>query len=210
MGVVLAGYSIYVRPDLLQVFWDGMQAGDFITDAVAAINTSRRTGRRVLVEAGGVRIRRGCRQQRAMPDARGAPAAGMAGAALGGGIRLRRHRFRSRQVSARYDVWQGGYSLGGAEVFPLIGHAVGNIGTYGNGIGIVTVPGDECPVSSAGHGQGADFFMGGVRLFLEGMPTGSGSCFEGGFAKVVCHGRCFRVRGAESRPSPVKVPWAGG
>jgi hypothetical protein len=59
MGVVLAGYSIYVRPDLLQVFWDGIQAGDFITDAVAAINTSRRTGRRVLVEAGGVRPRRG-------------------------------------------------------------------------------------------------------------------------------------------------------
>src|SRR3954454_19461622 len=59
MGVVMAGYSIYLRPDLLQVFWAGMQAGDFITDAVAAINTSRRTGRRVLVEAGGVRPRRG-------------------------------------------------------------------------------------------------------------------------------------------------------
>ncbi|MDQ0819434.1 hypothetical protein QFZ79_001729 [Arthrobacter sp. V4I6] len=37
----------------------GMQAGDFITDAVAPINTSRRTGCRVLVEAGGVRPRRG-------------------------------------------------------------------------------------------------------------------------------------------------------
>jgi IS30 family transposase len=36
-----------------------MQAGDFITDAVAPINTSRRTGRRVLVLAGGVRPRRG-------------------------------------------------------------------------------------------------------------------------------------------------------
>ena len=46
----MAGYSIYVRPDLLQVFWAGMQAGDFITDAVAPINTSRRTRRRVLVE----------------------------------------------------------------------------------------------------------------------------------------------------------------
>jgi hypothetical protein len=31
----------------------------FITDAVAVIDTSRRTGRRVLVEAGGVRPRRG-------------------------------------------------------------------------------------------------------------------------------------------------------
>jgi Helix-turn-helix domain len=59
MGVVMAGYSIYLRPDLLQVFWAGMQAGDFITDAVAPINTSRRTGRRVLVEAGWVRPRRG-------------------------------------------------------------------------------------------------------------------------------------------------------
>lgn len=43
----------------MQVFRAGMQAGDFITDAVAAINTSRRTGRRVLAGAGGVRPRRG-------------------------------------------------------------------------------------------------------------------------------------------------------
>jgi hypothetical protein len=55
----MARYSIYVRPDLLQLFWAGMQAGDFITDAVLPINTSRRTGRRVLAEAGGVRPRRG-------------------------------------------------------------------------------------------------------------------------------------------------------
>ncbi len=55
----MAGYSIFVRPDLLQVFWAGMQAGEFITDAVAPIDTSRRTGRRVLLEAGGVRPRRG-------------------------------------------------------------------------------------------------------------------------------------------------------
>lgn len=55
----MAGYSIYVRPDLLQLFWAGMQAGDFITDAVVPINTSRRTGRRILMEAGGVRPRRG-------------------------------------------------------------------------------------------------------------------------------------------------------
>ena len=52
-------YSIMYRPDLLQVFWAGMQAGDFITDAVAQINTSRRTGRTVLAAAGGVRPRRG-------------------------------------------------------------------------------------------------------------------------------------------------------
>ena len=55
----MARYSIYVRPDLLQLFWAGMQAGDFITDAVVPINTSRRTGRRVLAESGGVRPRRG-------------------------------------------------------------------------------------------------------------------------------------------------------
>ncbi|MDP9984435.1 hypothetical protein J2W14_003860 [Pseudarthrobacter oxydans] len=59
MGVVVARYSIYVRPDLLRLFWAGMQAGEFITDAVVPINTSRRTGRRVLAEAGGVRPRRG-------------------------------------------------------------------------------------------------------------------------------------------------------
>ncbi|HEX9229980.1 MAG TPA: helix-turn-helix domain-containing protein [Arthrobacter sp.] len=36
-----------------------MEAGDFITDAVAPIDTSRRTGRRVLAAAWGVRPRRG-------------------------------------------------------------------------------------------------------------------------------------------------------
>ena len=55
----MAKYSILFRPDLLQVFWAGMQAGDFITDAVVPINTSRRTGRTVLAVAGGVRPRRG-------------------------------------------------------------------------------------------------------------------------------------------------------
>ena len=36
-----------------------MQAGDFISEAVALIETSRRTGRRILTDAGGVRSRRG-------------------------------------------------------------------------------------------------------------------------------------------------------
>ena len=36
-----------------------MQDGGFISDAVAVIDTSRNTGRRVLVDAGGVRPRRG-------------------------------------------------------------------------------------------------------------------------------------------------------
>ena len=52
-------YSIFVRSDLLQRFWQVMADGGFITDAVAVIGTSRRTGRRVLAEAGGVRPRRG-------------------------------------------------------------------------------------------------------------------------------------------------------
>ncbi|MEX5303991.1 hypothetical protein RE027_17570, partial [Kocuria sp. CPCC 205273] len=58
-GGVVGGYSIYIRPDLLQMFWEQMQAGEFITGAVAAIRTSRRTAGRVLEEAGGVRPRRG-------------------------------------------------------------------------------------------------------------------------------------------------------
>ena len=32
----MGGYSILIRPDLLQVFWERMQAGEFITGAVAA------------------------------------------------------------------------------------------------------------------------------------------------------------------------------
>jgi hypothetical protein len=55
MGVVMVGYSIFLRPDLLQLFWARMQAGDFISEAVIPMSTSRRTGRRVLVDAGGVR-----------------------------------------------------------------------------------------------------------------------------------------------------------
>jgi IS30 family transposase len=59
LGVAVAEYSIFVRSDLLQRFWQVMADGGFITDAVAVIGTSRRTGRRVLAEAGGVRPRRG-------------------------------------------------------------------------------------------------------------------------------------------------------
>jgi len=55
----MAEYSIFIRPDLLQRFWQVMSEGGFITDAVAVIGTSRRSGRRVLVKAGGVRPRRG-------------------------------------------------------------------------------------------------------------------------------------------------------
>jgi hypothetical protein len=55
----VAEYSIFIRPDLLQKFWQVMSDGGLITDAVAVIETSRPTGRRVLVEAGGIRPRRG-------------------------------------------------------------------------------------------------------------------------------------------------------
>jgi len=55
----VAEYSIFIRPDLLQQFWQVMSEGGFIIDAVAVIDTSRRTGRRGLVDAGGVRPRRG-------------------------------------------------------------------------------------------------------------------------------------------------------
>lgn len=56
---MIVRYSIFVRPDLMQVFWARMQAGDFISEAVEPIKTSRRTGRRILSDAGGVRPRRG-------------------------------------------------------------------------------------------------------------------------------------------------------
>ncbi|MBA3280105.1 MAG: hypothetical protein H0U22_15615 [Geodermatophilaceae bacterium] len=38
----MAEYSIFIRPDLLQRFWQVMSEGGFITDAVAVIDTSRR------------------------------------------------------------------------------------------------------------------------------------------------------------------------
>ena len=59
MGVVMTKYSIFIRPDLMQVFWGRMRSGGFISEAVELIDTSRRTGRRILVDAGGVRPRRG-------------------------------------------------------------------------------------------------------------------------------------------------------
>jgi DNA-binding NarL/FixJ family response regulator len=55
----MAEYSIFIRLDVLQRFWQVMSDGGFISDAAAVIDTSRRTGRRVLVESGGVRPRRG-------------------------------------------------------------------------------------------------------------------------------------------------------
>lgn len=51
--------QVLVRPDLMQVLWARMQAGDFISEAVQLIDTSRRFGRRILIDSGGVRSRRG-------------------------------------------------------------------------------------------------------------------------------------------------------
>ena len=55
----VAMYSLPVRPDLLQLFWARMQAGDFLIDAVIPRGVDRRTGTRILIVAGGVRPRRG-------------------------------------------------------------------------------------------------------------------------------------------------------
>jgi hypothetical protein len=59
LGVAVAEYSISICPDPLRQFWQVMADGGFISEAVAVIDTGRRTGRRDLVEAGGVRPRRG-------------------------------------------------------------------------------------------------------------------------------------------------------
>jgi len=55
----MVSYSFRVRPDLLQVLWGRVQAGDYITEAVKLIGTNRRTARRIFDAAGGVRPRRG-------------------------------------------------------------------------------------------------------------------------------------------------------
>jgi hypothetical protein len=71
LGDALAEYSIFIRPDLLQRFWQVMADGGFITDAVAVIETSRRTGRRVLAEAGSADPDRGqatSRRAAPLPD----------------------------------------------------------------------------------------------------------------------------------------------
>ena len=52
-------FTYRMVPEVYQVFWSGMAAGEFITDAARAAGTYRRQGARWLVEAGGVRPRRG-------------------------------------------------------------------------------------------------------------------------------------------------------
>ena len=55
----MAELALAYRPDLVQVCWDALQAGEFLTDAAARVGTSRTTVRRLLRAAGGVRPRRG-------------------------------------------------------------------------------------------------------------------------------------------------------
>ena len=55
----MAEFSIFMRMDLWQQFWQVMADGGFITQAAELIGTSRRSGRQALVDAGGVRPRRG-------------------------------------------------------------------------------------------------------------------------------------------------------
>ena len=56
---VVAELALAYRPDLVQACWDALQAGQFLTEAGAAVGTSRATVRRMLRAAGGVRPRRG-------------------------------------------------------------------------------------------------------------------------------------------------------
>jgi len=55
----VAELSLAYRPELVQRFWAALQASQFLSEAAEAVGTSRRTGRRLLAAAGGVRPRRG-------------------------------------------------------------------------------------------------------------------------------------------------------
>ena len=52
-------FTYRMVPEVYQVFWSGMAAGEFITDAALAAGTYRKQGARWLVETGGVHPRRG-------------------------------------------------------------------------------------------------------------------------------------------------------
>jgi DNA-binding NarL/FixJ family response regulator len=52
-------FSYRMVPEVYQVFWSGMAAGEFINDAAIAAGSSRKQGSRWLAAAGGVRPRRG-------------------------------------------------------------------------------------------------------------------------------------------------------
>ena len=61
-------FSYRMVPEVYQVFWAGMAAGEFITDAAIAAGTYRKQGARWLVTAGGVRPRRGRGLKRPVSD----------------------------------------------------------------------------------------------------------------------------------------------
>jgi hypothetical protein len=52
-------FSYRMVPEVYQVFWAGMAAGEFINDAAIAASSYREQGSRWLAAAGGVRPRRG-------------------------------------------------------------------------------------------------------------------------------------------------------
>jgi len=52
-------FSYRMVPEVYQVFWAGMAAGEFINDAAIAAGSYRRQGSRWLALGGGVRPRRG-------------------------------------------------------------------------------------------------------------------------------------------------------
>ena len=52
-------FASHMISENVQVFWAGLQRGEFITDAAEAAGTYRKPGARWLVAAGGVRPRRG-------------------------------------------------------------------------------------------------------------------------------------------------------
>ena len=53
------GSLIRMVPEVYQVFWVGMAAGEFISDAGIAAGSNRKQGTRWLAAVGGVRPRRG-------------------------------------------------------------------------------------------------------------------------------------------------------
>ena len=52
-------FSYRMVPEVYQVFWAGMAAGEFISDAAVAAGSYRKQGSRWLAAVGGVRPRRG-------------------------------------------------------------------------------------------------------------------------------------------------------
>jgi hypothetical protein len=67
-GVVVR-FSYRMVPEVYQVFWAGMAAGEFINDAAIAAGSYRKQGARWLAAVGGVRPRRGRKSRVPSADA---------------------------------------------------------------------------------------------------------------------------------------------